>query len=85
MATGTPHARLRSALAAYALGAMGDNEAREVRDHLAVCLSCQGEAMRLQEAADLLLPGFEEPDVEVKARMRARIRWRMGRRRRGRF
>ena len=74
MSSDASHQRLRGRLAAYVLGALDDDEAREVRAHLATCLSCRRELRKLQRGAARLTSGPEPAPVEVKERIWDRIR-----------
>ena len=81
MVSETSHERLRELLASYALGALDDDEAQEVADHLSGCLACRRELRQLRRAVDLLSSGEQMP-VEAKARIWDRIRRRVARPRR---
>lgn len=69
------HARIEELIAAYAIDALPEDEAREtgreLLDHLASCAACQGLYGQLREtSADLALAAEPEP---VPASLRARV------------
>ncbi len=66
------HDRLRDLLAAYALGAVDEDESRILREHLGECAECRRELRRLQEAA-LRLFAAEAPSPTLWERILRRI------------
>jgi anti-sigma-K factor RskA len=60
-------------LAAYALGALSDDEAARLRRHLDTCPDCRAELERLHHAVELLPASVEqvEPPPELKTRVMA--------------
>ena len=71
MNDGLQHAECAQALGAYALGALPEAEAEQVRRHLAGCSECRGELEGLQAAVDVLPASVAqiEPPPELKARV----------------
>jgi anti-sigma-K factor RskA len=70
------HERYRDDLAAYALGALSDDESAELRDHLEGCEDCRRELRWLRPAVDLL-PGTVdqvEPPPELRSRLMETVR-----------
>jgi anti-sigma-K factor RskA len=65
------HERYRDDLAAYALGALGEDEAMELREHLEDCDECRAELRRLQPAVDVLPRSV--PQRRPPARLRRRL------------
>ena len=65
------HSEYAENLAAYALGALPDAEAEELRRHLETCPECRGELERLRPAVDALPASVEqfEPPPELKGRL----------------
>jgi anti-sigma-K factor RskA len=68
---GAQHERYRDDLAAYALGALGEDEAVELREHLELCDECRVELRRLQSAVDVLPRSV--PQRRPPARLRRRL------------
>jgi anti-sigma-K factor RskA len=58
----TGHERYRDDLAAYALGALEEREATELRRHLADCEACRMQLRWLQPAVDLLPRSVDQLD-----------------------
>lgn len=50
----TPHDELRDDLAAYALGALEEDEAERLRRHLETCVACRRQLLWLRPAVELL-------------------------------
>lgn len=67
------HDELRALLAAYALGALGDDESRTLFAHLADCAECRQELRAFQETV-LRLVSSLEPPMTVWDRIVRRIR-----------
>jgi len=65
------HERYRDDLAAYALGALGGDEAAELREHLESCDECRAELRWLQAAVDVLPRSV--PQRRPPARLRRRL------------
>jgi len=68
---GAAHEPYRGDLAAYALGALGGDEAAELREHLESCDECRAELRWLQPAVDVL------PRSVLQRRPPARLRRRL--------
>jgi anti-sigma-K factor RskA len=68
---------VREQLEAYALGALEDNEARFVEDHVATCLDCRDLLDAYQDAASRLVDALPDvpgaPATEVKQRLMAQV------------
>ena len=58
-------------LAAYALGCLDEAEARQVREHLAVCAECRAELASYEAVTDKL--ALAAPEVAPPARLRQRL------------
>ncbi len=72
----TGHERHRGDLAAYALGALEEGEADELRRHLADCEACRAQLRWLQPAVDVLPRSVEqlEPPAGLGERLMATVR-----------
>jgi len=72
----TGHERYRGDLAAYALGALEEREAAELRRHLADCEACRMQLRWLQPAVDLLPRSIEQlaPPAGLGKRLMATVR-----------
>ena len=70
------HERYRDELAAYALGALDEAEAGELRRHLESCDLCRERLLWLRPAVDLLPRSVEqlEPPPELRRRLVATVR-----------
>ena len=64
----TGHERYRGDLAAYALGALEEREAAELRRHLADCEACRAQLRWLQPAVDLLPRSVEQLEPPARPR-----------------
>jgi anti-sigma-K factor RskA len=62
------HDRLRDDLAAYALGALDENEAQRLRLHLETCDDCRRQLPWLEEAVDFLPRTVEQLDPPPRLR-----------------
>ena len=56
-----PHAVVRRSLAAYAIGALDEDERAGLEEHLETCAGCRAEVVDLREAAAGLTPDGEPP------------------------
>ena len=75
--TGGPdHDELRDDLAAYALGALNEDEAERLRHHLETCEGCQRQLRWLAEAVELLPRTVEqlEPPPELRESLMETVR-----------
>lgn len=71
MSSGLEHRECAEALAAYALGALPENEATRVQRHLSECRECRAQLDWLRAGVDVL-PGSVppiEPSPELKSRL----------------
>jgi anti-sigma-K factor RskA len=70
------HDRYREDLAAFLLGALDDDEAREFEHHLAGCAACQAEERWLRAAIEVLPASVEqiEPPPQLRERLMATVR-----------
>jgi hypothetical protein len=70
-----PSEELRDEIAALSLGALGDDEAAGLREHLERCEHCRGEFEWLEPAVDLLPATVAQlsPPVQLKARIMAEV------------
>jgi anti-sigma-K factor RskA len=70
------HERYRDDLAAYALGALRDADADELRHHLEGCEACRDRLRWLQPAVDVLPSTVEqmEPPPQLRSRLLATVR-----------
>jgi anti-sigma-K factor RskA len=69
------HRHFEEDLAAYLLGALGDDEARAFELHLHSCASCQAEERWLRGAVDVLPSSIEqlEPPPQLRARLMEKV------------
>jgi anti-sigma factor RsiW len=75
VSSGTEHREFSDSLAAYALGALPEDESARLREHLAGCHECRAELEWLRSAVDALpasVPQVEAPP-ELKARVMASV------------
>ena len=63
-----PHDELRDDLAAYALGALEEDEAERLRAHLETCVACRRQLRWLQPAVDILPRTVEQLDPPPRLR-----------------
>ena len=56
-----PHAVVRRSLAAYAIGALDEDDRAGLEEHLETCAACRAEVADLREAAAGLTPDGEPP------------------------
>jgi anti-sigma-K factor RskA len=70
------HDHYREDLAAYLLGALEIDEAREIESHLEGCAACQADERWLRAAIDVLPASVEqvEPPPELRERLMATVR-----------
>jgi anti-sigma factor RsiW len=70
------HDRYREDLAAFLLGALSEDEAREIERHLAGCAVCQSDERWLRAAIDVLPASVEQvdPPPELRKRLMATVR-----------
>jgi anti-sigma factor RsiW len=70
------HRHQQEELAAYLLGALSDEEARDFERHLRTCASCQEEERWLRGAVELLPSSVEqvEPSPHLRERLMATVR-----------
>ncbi|MGH9245728.1 MAG: anti-sigma factor domain-containing protein [Acidimicrobiales bacterium] len=74
MNTGRPnHQELQELLAAFALDAVGPEEASVIEEHLRDCSACRAEVAAHRETATLLADSHLEPPPELWDRVAARI------------
>ncbi|MGH2849142.1 MAG: zf-HC2 domain-containing protein, partial [Solirubrobacteraceae bacterium] len=66
-----PHDRFAEDCAAYVLGALHEDEAASLRDHLLECASCREEVARLRSVADAL--GRAVPPLVAPPDLRRRV------------
>jgi anti-sigma-K factor RskA len=71
VSSGTEHRAFSDSLAAYALGALSEDECARVREHLAGCHECRAELEWLRSAVDALPASVPqvEPPPELKSRV----------------
>ncbi len=74
-----PHSVVRRSLAAYAVGAVDDQERVVIEEHLETCAACRAEAAELQEVAVSSLSPDEDPPPEVWSQVSRAIRERQAR------
>ena len=72
------HADVRSALAAYAIGALDEPERTRVEDHVDSCAECSDEVRQLQEVATAALGPAGEPPAALWSRVSEGVRVRSG-------
>jgi anti-sigma factor RsiW len=68
------HERVRKSLAAYALGALDEEEAARIDQHLELCPQCRAEVGQLGEAATSLVEPADLPPADVWERVSKAIR-----------
>ena len=56
-----PHAAVRRSLAAYAIGALDEDDRAGLEEHLETCAACRAEVVGLREAAAGLTPDDDPP------------------------
>ncbi len=71
---GKPHDELRAMLAAYAIGALEEDERVAVEHHLERCTACRTEMAELREAATAAYSSDSEPPPGVWSRVAKAIR-----------
>jgi anti-sigma-K factor RskA len=71
VSSGIDHRELSEALGAYALGALPEEEAARVRDHLSDCRECRAELDWLRVSVDALPASV--PQVEPRPELKARV------------
>jgi hypothetical protein len=72
----TDHDQFRDDCGAYVLGALGDDEAIALREHLASCVLCRDDVERLSAVAEVLglgVPAFAAP-AELRHRVLDQVR-----------
>ena len=74
MVSPNAHDSVRKSLAAYALGALEEDETAAVDRHLALCSQCRGEVRELREAASSLVEPAAGPPADVWERVSKAIR-----------
>jgi anti-sigma factor RsiW len=71
VSSGTEHREFSESLAAYALGALPEDESARIREHLAGCHECRAELEWLRAAVDTLPASV--PQVEAPPELRSRV------------
>ena len=71
MSSGTEHREFSESLAAYALGALSEEESTRIREHLSGCRDCRAELDWLRAAVDTLPASTPQvdPPPELKSRV----------------
>ena len=69
-----PHDKVKRSLAAYALGALDEDETASVERHLEVCPECRAEVGELREATTSLVEPADAPPADVWERVSKAIR-----------